>query len=169
MRAMDSALSRLPRSGHSRGMPLSYVPPQDPARSALMARVRRSGTAPELTVAKALRALGLSYRKNVTALAGSPDFANRRGKRAVFVHGCFWHHHRCGRGRKPKANLEYWVDKFARNRSRDARSARTLRRAGFRVLIIWECECGDTAALLRELAKRPACDRSKWAREDAEA
>jgi DNA mismatch endonuclease Vsr len=77
--------------------------PADPRRSALFARVRQKGTSAELAVAAALRELGFAYRLNVKALPGSPDFANRKRKWAVFVHGCYWHHHTgCKRQSRPR-------------------------------------------------------------------
>lgn len=112
----------------------------DPRRSALMGRVRRSGTAPELAVARLLSELRMGYRKNVRALPGSPDFANRSRRWVIFVNGCYWHHHRCPRGTTPGRNREFWTAKFAKNRARDALAAKTLRRAGYRVMILWECQ-----------------------------
>lgn len=106
-----------------------------------MRRVRQKNTAAEQKVAEDLRKLGLAYRKNVKGLPGAPDFANRIKRWAVFVQGCFWHHHKgCVRATIPKANRSFWVDKFQRNRARDAKALKALRRAGFRVILIWECE-----------------------------
>lgn len=106
-----------------------------------MGRVRQKGTAPELEVSRVLRQIGAGYRKNVRALPGSPDFANKTRRWAVFVHGCFWHRHRgCFRATTPKANREFWLEKFTRNRKRDADSIRALRRAGYKVVLIWECQ-----------------------------
>ena len=125
----------------------------DSARSALMARVRQRGTAAENIVAGRLRDLGCAYRRNVRALAGSPDFANRRRKWAIFVNGCFWHQHTgCRRATKPKANAEFWNQKFSDNRRRDARAIRALRREGFRVLVIWECETEKPDVLVARLS-----------------
>jgi DNA mismatch endonuclease Vsr len=106
-----------------------------------MSRTRQSGTKAEAEVGAVLRQLGLSYRKNVRKLPGSPDFANASAKWAVFVHGCYWHHHRgCNRASIPKANREFWTEKFRVNRQRDARSIHSLRQSGFTVMIVWECE-----------------------------
>jgi DNA mismatch endonuclease (patch repair protein) len=128
--------------------------PDDPKRSALMARVRQRGTAPEVAVAGALRSLGRSYRLNVRALAGAPDFANRKRKWAIFVHGCFWHRHTCCvRATIPKSNQAFWLAKFKANRTRDAKALRTLRSMGFRVAIVWECETVEHEALLARLSK----------------
>lgn len=123
----------------------------DPARSALMGRVRQRGTAPELAVAAALRQLGLAYRKNVRTLPGAPDFANRRRRWAVFVNGCYWHHHGCSRGTTPTRNREFWIAKFATNRARDAAAIRALRTAGFRVVVIWECQSRNPSATRKRL------------------
>ncbi|MDK9697556.1 MAG: very short patch repair endonuclease [Siculibacillus sp.] len=129
-------------------------PAASPERAALLSRVRRTRTAAEEEVARRLRALGLHYRRNVRALPGSPDFANRRRGWAIFVNGCFWHHHTaCVRAAVPKNNRDFWVEKFAANRRRDAEKIRRLRRLGFTVLVIWECRldrCDDRLARLAE-------------------
>jgi DNA mismatch endonuclease (patch repair protein) len=115
--------------------------PTDPERSALMARVRQRGTRPELLVRIALRRLGVAYRTSGNGLPGRPDLSNRTGSWAIFVHGCYWHHHTgCGRATTPTRNREYWVAKFAENRRRDATAVRRLRAMGYRVLLVWECQ-----------------------------
>lgn len=124
------------------------------AISRRMAGVRQKGTQIETTVATLLRQLGLSYRKNVSSLPGSPDFANRKRRWAIFVNGCFWHHHRrCKRATVPKANAEFWLEKFERNRSRDAQKIVALRRMGFRVVILWECRLGDPTYVRQAASK----------------
>lgn len=127
-----------------------------------MGRVRQAQTAAELEIARTLRAQGAAYRKNVKGLAGSPDFANRERRWAVFVNGCFWHQHTgCPRATVPKANNAFWLEKFTANRARDARAVRVLRRSGFRVAIVWECQVGAAGAKLRRLleaASTPARD-----------
>jgi DNA mismatch endonuclease, patch repair protein len=128
--------------------------PQDPRRSALMARVRQRGTAPELAIAETLRALGAAYRLNVKSLPGAPDFANKKRRWAIFVHGCFWHHHTgCKRATVPKTNDGFWKEKFRANRARDAASIRSLRNAGFRVAVVWECETHQAKRLEARLSK----------------
>lgn len=126
----------------------------DEARSALMKRVRQKKTAPEDRLAALLRAEGVAYRRNVTGLPGRPDFANRRRRWAIFVNGCFWHHHtNCAKATVPKANREFWEEKFSANRRRDAVKIRALRALGFRVLIVWECELRDEATLRHRLSE----------------
>lgn len=128
--------------------------PDDPRRSALMARVRQRGTAPELAVAAILRSLGLAYRLNVRSLPGSPDFANKHRRWAIFVMGCYWHHHTaCRSATVPKTNEVFWRGKFAANRLRDARAVRSLRTAGYRVLLVWECEVDEPDDLRRRLQR----------------
>jgi DNA mismatch endonuclease Vsr len=113
----------------------------DPETSARMARIRQKGTKIETIVATALREMDVRYRKNVRKLPGSPDFANRSKRWAIFVNGCFWHHHEgCVRATVPKSNRKFWIAKFHDNKRRDTRSVRRLRRAGFRVVVIWECQ-----------------------------
>jgi DNA mismatch endonuclease (patch repair protein) len=132
------------------------APITDRERSALMSRVRQSGTTPELMVARTLRGLGIGYRKNARDLPGSPDFVNRGRRWAIFVNGCYWHHHRCRRGTIPKRNRDFWVSKFAANRRRDARAIHDLRRKGFDVILVWECEVmagGPMFSKLRRLAR----------------
>lgn len=119
-----------------------------------MSRVRQRGTDAELAVALALRRLGLSYRKNVAGLPGSPDFANRSKNWAIFVHGCFWHRHTgCRRATMPKTNEAFWREKFVSNRARDAHAIRELRGLGFRVFLIWQCDTENGDRLAARLAE----------------
>lgn len=128
----------------------------DPARRALMQRVRRRGTPAEKAVAEACRELGLAYRLNVKSLPGSPDLANKAARWAIFVHGCFWHRHRgCPRTTTPKRNMDFWKKKFDANMSRDAANICSLREMGIQVAVIWECETQDTTSLLRRLQRWP--------------
>ncbi|MDX2290076.1 MAG: very short patch repair endonuclease [Hyphomicrobiaceae bacterium] len=128
--------------------------PTDPVRSALMKRVRQSGTPAELVVAKVCHSLGLSYRRNVCSLPGSPDLANKKGRWAIFVNGCYWHHHTgCMRATVPTRNKAFWTEKFRANRRRDAAKIRQLRAAGYRVVLVWECEVADEARLRSRLAQ----------------
>ncbi|MCC6778029.1 MAG: DNA mismatch endonuclease Vsr [Hyphomicrobiales bacterium] len=125
----------------------------DPARSALMKRVRRIRTTPEELVSEVLRALGVRYRRAPRKLPGSPDFANQSRKWALFVNGCFWHHHaRCKRATIPTRNRSFWTEKFADNRRRDAAKKAALEALGFRVLTVWECQTNDPASLARKLS-----------------
>lgn len=106
-----------------------------------MRAVKGKDTAPEIAVRRLLHAKGYRFRLHVDHLPGKPDlvFAGRR--KVIFVHGCFWHGHQCSRGsRTPKTNRDYWMKKISRNVARDAANKSALRRLGWRVLTIWECD-----------------------------
>jgi DNA mismatch endonuclease (patch repair protein) len=123
----------------------------DPARSALMRRVRQARTAPEDRVAVLLRSLKIGYRRNVRGLPGTPDFANRSRRWAIFVMGCYWHHHtNCPHATVPKQNRTFWEAKFQANRRRDARKIQALRAKGIRVVLVWECDTKKSMVGLTE-------------------
>ena len=106
-----------------------------------MSRIRNKGTKPEVTLRKALFARGFRYRVNVGTLPGKPDIVLPRYKTVIFVHGCFWHGHpSCKYAYTPKRNTEFWVNKISGNQERDAAVKRELVEAGWRVIIVWECE-----------------------------
>ena len=113
-------------------------------RSEVMRAVKGRDTKPEVALRKKLFALGLRYRLNVKALPGKPDLVFPKHRTVVFVHGCFWHGHHCKRGaRAPKQNAEYWREKIARNKARDKKNATELKKLGWRVVTVWECELKD--------------------------
>lgn len=115
-----------------------HLPP--PARSALMSRVRTTGSAPERLVSSAIWRAGFRYRLNVKRLPGKPDIVFPRYRMAVFVNGCFWHNHSCRKGKRPATNRDFWDPKLDRNVARDAANRRKLRKAGWRVYTVWECQ-----------------------------
>jgi DNA mismatch endonuclease (patch repair protein) len=100
-----------------------------------------------------LRAIAPGYRLHRSDVPGKPDIVYVGRRRAIFVHGCFWHGHDCARGaRMPKANASYWSAKIERNRVRDRMVRERLEQAGWRSLVVWECEMRDEAALKDRLA-----------------
>jgi DNA mismatch endonuclease (patch repair protein) len=110
-------------------------------RSRLMARVRSKDSAPEMTVRKMVHHMGFRYRLHQRSLPGCPDLVFRSRKKVIFVHGCFWHGHGCRAGRnRPASKRNYWENKLNRNAARDRSNAARLRRAGWKVLSIWECQ-----------------------------
>ena len=122
-------------------------------RSEVMARVQSRDTKPERVVQQLLTALGHRYRLHRRDLPGNPDIAFIGRRKAIFVHGCFWHGHDCKRGaRAPKANAEYWRAKITRNRTRDARALDQLEGLGWNALVMWECELREEAATADRLA-----------------
>lgn len=121
-------------------------------RSALMARIRRSNTKPELVVRRLLHSLGYRFRVQYSKVPGRPDVAFPPRRKAIQVHGCFWHNHQnCSLSRTPKTRTEFWEAKFAANRERDQRLAKAAREAGWELMTIWECEVADFQTLQRRL------------------
>ena len=107
-----------------------------------MQKVRGTNTSPEIRLRTILRAVGhRGYRLHAKELPGKPDIVFRKQKKAIFVHGCFWHGHSCRAGRNvPTSNLTYWGPKLTRNHERDIRVRRQLRALGWSALIVWECQ-----------------------------
>ena len=123
-----------------------------PDRSAVMRAVPGRDTSAELKVRSLLRPIAPGYRLHRKDVPGNPDIAFVGAKKAIFVHGCFWHGHDCRRGaRVPKTNADYWQAKIGRNRARDARHLEDLAALGWRALVVWECELADEAALAARL------------------
>ena len=121
-----------------------------------MAAIRAKHTKPEIAVRRALYAMGLRFRLHDARLPGRPDIVIRRRMAIVQVKGCFWHGHRCLKGRVPGVNRRYWLAKIAGNRARDARNERRLRSMGWSVRTVWECKVRrwrpeELAAVLRGL------------------
>ncbi|HCE01853.1 MAG TPA: hypothetical protein DEQ98_01320 [Acidobacteria bacterium] len=120
----------------------------DPNRSALMKRVRRQDTAPEMIVRRLLHRMGYRYRLHARDLPGRPDIVFRRLKKVVFVHGCFWHrHHGCRRSSMPKRRSDFWAAKFDRNVLRDRQNVADLEALGWRWWVVWECKTRDIKTL----------------------
>ena len=109
-------------------------------RSYNMSRIRSKDTKPEERVRKELFSRGFRYRKNVKELPGKPDIVLKKYNTVVFVNGCFWHMHDCGRFTLPKTNLDYWKEKLQRNVKRDSENEKKLRSLGWKVIVIWECQ-----------------------------
>ncbi len=123
-------------------------------RSARMRRVKSRDTKPELELRRLVWALGHRYRKNRHNVVGHPDLAFIGRKRAIFLHGCFWHRHDCASGRRaPKSKTAFWSAKFERNVRRDEQVMDRLRATGWRALVIWECELRDRSGVERRIKK----------------
>lgn len=118
-----------------------------------MSRIRSKGTKPEMTVRRLLHSMGYRYRLHRRDLPGSPDLVFPKWRKAIFVHGCFWHQHPgCRISRQPKSNRDYWVPKLERNTARDAEHQAQLREMGWEVLVIWECEVRSGASFVTKAA-----------------
>ena len=122
-------------------------------RSYIMSRVGSKDTGPELVVRKFLHGLGYRYRLHKRGLPGSPDVVFQKRKKAIFVHGCFWHGHWCKYGKLPKSNTDYWGPKISMNRERDALNIRKLEALGWDVLVIWQCELKNSETVQKRLIK----------------
>lgn len=121
-------------------------------RRHIMKSVRQKNTGPELAVRRLLHRMGYRFRLHKKDLPGTPDIVFAGRKKVIFVHGCYWHGHTCSKGHLPKSRLEYWGPKIARNQERDAMSAEILKRMGWGVLTLWQCEVRDEQDLAGRLA-----------------
>ena len=110
-------------------------------RSWNMSRIRAKDTMPERVVRSFLHRNGFRFRLHVKNLPGMPDIVLPRYKTVIFVHGCFWHRHKsCPKTTTPSTNQDFWEEKFQQNVERDRREQTELKKQGWRVIVIWECE-----------------------------
>lgn len=123
-------------------------------RSEIMRHIHGKDTGPEKKIRSTIHRMGFRYRMYVPNLPGKPDLVFPGKKRVIFVHGCFWHHHKnCKRGNFPKSRKDYWIPKLLRNQARDVKNAAKLRRLGWKVMVIWQCEISDMGKLSRRIAR----------------
>lgn len=123
-------------------------------RSRNMAAIRSANTKPEMRVRSALHRLGFRFRLHRKDLPGRPDIVLPKHRTVIFVHGCFWHCHRCRYGSVvPATRAAFWAAKRGGNVERDRRNATALRKLGWRVLVLWECEIRAKEATLERLKK----------------
>jgi DNA mismatch endonuclease (patch repair protein) len=135
---------------------MDFLRPKE--RSDLMSRVRATNTKPEIVVRRLLHALGIRFRLHRPDLPGRPDIVLPRKRKIIFVHGCFWHRHpRCHKATTPETRRDFWALKFSRNVERDKQQQRELKRMGWRVLVVWECETRN----LERLRNRLSCEMEK--------
>jgi DNA mismatch endonuclease (patch repair protein) len=120
-------------------------------RSRIMKSVGARDTGPELTVRRLLHRLGYRYRLHARDLPGRPDIIFPGRRKVIFIHGCFWHGHGCGKGKLPKSRAEYWTAKIKGNRDRDARAVARLEDAGWQSLSVWQCELKSLEKIDRAL------------------
>ena len=121
-------------------------------RSWNMSRIRGKNTRPEMVVRSALHRLGYRFRLHRKDLPGQPDIVLPKHGIVIFVNGCFWHRHKgCSRTTTPKSNTAFWEKKFSDTISRDKKQQRLLKKAGWRVLIFWECQVDDSKRLSTKL------------------
>lgn len=116
-------------------------------RSYNMRMIRSTNTKPELFVRKYLFNQGFRYRLHSKKLIGKPDIVLPKHNAVVFVHGCFWHGHKnCKFAKVPVSNNSFWVTKIEKNKQRDIRNIRLLKKLDWKVFILWECQLVKTKA-----------------------
>jgi DNA mismatch endonuclease, patch repair protein len=121
-------------------------------RSRIMSRIHGTNTKPEMAVRKRLYSMGYRYRLHYSKLPGKPDIVLPKHKKAIFVHGCFWHAHKdCKRSKPPSSNVEFWHAKIGQTVERDRRSVEALVELGWQVLTVWSCETGRAEFLEQKL------------------
>lgn len=108
-----------------------------------MALIRSRDTKPELRVRRIIHAMGYRYRLHKSDLPGKPDLTFISRKKVVFVHGCFWHGHKCSLGRIPKTRIEFWTRKIEKNKENDKKNLLHLKDLGWESLVLWECQLKD--------------------------
>lgn len=121
-------------------------------RSRRMALVRNKDTKPEIAVRRLVHRLGYRYRLHRRDLPGCPDLVFPSRRAVIFINGCFWHRHKCYNGQRlPKSRTDWWREKLETNKKRDIANQRKLRRLGWRVLVIWECQTKKPDRLILRL------------------
>jgi DNA mismatch endonuclease (patch repair protein) len=122
------------------------------SRRRIMRAIKSRDTAPELFVRRLAHRMGYRFRLHRKDLPGTPDLVFPGMRKAIFVHGCFWHSHDCGEGaRVPKQNRSYWKKKLARNTERDEAAHEALTALGWKVTVFWECELRNRERIERQL------------------
>lgn len=118
-----------------------------------MRAIRSKGMRPELAVRSLVHRMGYRFRLHRTDLPGKPDLVFSSRHKVIFVHGCFWHSHDCRLSHTPKSNGDYWGPKLERNRARDVLNAESLTIAGWKSLVVWECETSDSGGLAKRVRR----------------
>lgn len=119
-----------------------------------MSLIRSSNTKPEMYVRELVSELGFSYQLYCKNIPGCPDLAFPKDKKIIFVHGCFWHRHCCEKGSViPKTNKNYWLTKFGKNKLRDKKNRLLLKKEGWNILIVWECQLKNKIRIKNRINK----------------
>lgn len=119
-----------------------------------MSKIRAKNTKPELVVRSLLHRLGYRFRLHIAYLPGKPDIVLKKHRLVIFVHGCFWHQHKgCKRATLPKTNQKYWLQKLEKNVKRFQKQQASLTQAGWKVIVIWECETKNIPKLAEHIDK----------------
>ena len=128
-----------------------------------MSGIQGKNTKPEMVIRSALHRLGFRFRLHSRDLPGKPDLVLRKHGAVIFVHGCFWHGHDCHLFKWPQTRSDFWREKIESNAARDRDCVLALRKAGWRVAIVWECALkGRTRLPMTTVGQRCAV----WLRSD---
>lgn len=123
-------------------------------RSEIMRAVKSKDSQAELAVRQMLHRAGFRYRLHVADLPGKPDLVFPARQKVVFIHGCFWHLHKnCRAASRPSSNVEYWESKLQRNADRDKKNKRRIKKLGWKMLVVWECELKNPDAVFSMLTR----------------
>jgi DNA mismatch endonuclease (patch repair protein) len=123
-------------------------------RSWNMSRIKGRNTRPEKLVRSLLHSMGYRFRLHATKLPGRPDVLLPKYNTAIFVHGCYWHRHQgCTYAYTPKTRVDFWQRKFDENVGRDKQTLKSLRKLGWRVLVVWECQITNHKMLATRLSR----------------
>lgn len=121
-------------------------------RRKIMASIKGRDTKPEKAVRSIIHRMGFRFSLHRADLPGKPDIVLPRHGKVIFVHGCFWHGHaNCRKATIPATNTEFWTEKIVKNKARDVKVKRQLRQAGWKVLVVWECEIARSDKLLQKV------------------
>ncbi len=127
---------------------------QPAKRSQIMRAIRGKDTTPEVFVRQLVHSLGFRFRLHRRDLPGTPDLVFPSLRRVIFVHGCFWHRHSCRKGRStPATRRAFWLRKLDGNKIRDVTTRGRLRRMGWKILIVWECQTNAPVRLCERIAR----------------
>lgn len=122
-------------------------------RSANMRAIQSKGMRPELALRSLVHKLGYRFRLHRSDLPGKPDLVFPSRRKVIFVHGCFWHSHKCKIAHVPKSNQGYWGPKLQRNKARDGKNVAALKAAGWKVLVIWECKTHSERGIVGQVSR----------------
>lgn len=122
-------------------------------RSQLMASISGKETKPEISVRSFLFKQGFRFRKNVKTLSGKPDIVLPKYETVIFIHGCFWHGHNCKRATMPTSNIEFWKTKIQNNIDRDKRVKKELRKSGWKIITVWDCNLKNNKSFDNSMKK----------------
>jgi DNA mismatch endonuclease (patch repair protein) len=121
-------------------------------RSFNMSRIRDKNTKPEIIIRSMIHKMGFRFRLHDKTLPGKPDIVLPRHKKIIFIHGCFWHLHNCRYGRvKPKTNADFWQAKRLSNKIRDKKNLVELKKLGWQILVVWECQIKKMPILMQKV------------------